>query len=127
MNSGGAQRIVLGAWLAMIAVATIKRVTDPDPLKDHLPPPSVFLGISVLFTMLFGAAAVAPGLAAAVAVGVDVGALLTPYIKAAASGGSPASTAASSLAGFLDRVSGANAAPPSAVSGGDPGSPAGPK
>jgi hypothetical protein len=73
-----ARKVVLGAWLAMIGLATIRRVTNPN--TPGLPSPSVYLASGVVFSMLYGLSAVVPGLAAALAVGTDVGALMAPYL-----------------------------------------------
>jgi len=72
------QRVVLGAWLAMIGLATVRAVAGPN---RGLPAPSVYLGSGVLFTMLYGASSFLGPLAAALAVGVDVGAVVAPYLK----------------------------------------------
>lgn len=108
MNSTAAQRVILGAWLGMIALATIRRVTAPT--SPGLPVPATFLGISVLFTMLFGVASAAPGFAAAIAVGVDVGALLSPYAK-----NNPRLSPLATLAGYLDALAGADTSAAAAV------------
>jgi hypothetical protein len=120
MKSGAAQRIVLGAWVAMIGLATVRAVTDP--LHKGLPLPSVFLGSAVLFTLFYGAAAFLPPLAATLAVGVDVGALVRPYISG---GPAPLDT----LATWLDKLNGAPAsaaAPAPAPGGGTGAAPGGP-
>jgi hypothetical protein len=88
------QRVVLGAWLAMIGLATVRALGS----SKQLPQPSVYLGSGVLFTLLYGAAGVLGPLAATVAVGVDVAALVAPYLRGQTSG--PLDT----LAGFLDRL-----------------------
>lgn len=101
------QRIVLGAWLAMIGLATVRAVAGP---QKGLPAPSVYLGSAVLFTLLYGASSFVGPLAAVTAVGVDVGALLAPYLKGSTTG--PVNT----LASFLDGLAGAPAKGPEAPS-----------
>jgi hypothetical protein len=98
------QRIVLGAWLAMIGLATVKAVAGP---QKGLPAPSVYLGSGVLFTALYGAAAFLGPLAAVTAVAVDVGALLAPYLG-------QQTGPLNQLAGFLDGLSGGKPAGPGA-------------
>jgi hypothetical protein len=115
VNSGTAQRIVLGAWIGMIGLATVRQLTDPN--HKGLPAPSIYLASGVLFTMLFGVAGFLPPLAAALAVGIDVGALLRPFLPGG-SGNSPLAQ----LAGFLDGLSGSP--PPDTGTG--PVGPAGP-
>jgi hypothetical protein len=72
------QRIVLGAWIAMIGLATVRYAAGAN---KGFPPPSVYLASGILFTLLYGASSFLGPLAATLAVGVDVGALLTPYLK----------------------------------------------
>ena len=105
-----AQRVVLGAWLAMIGLATVRAIAGPS---KGLPAPSVYLGSGVLFTMLYGAAGFLGPLAAAIAVGVDVGAVAAPYLKGQTG-------ILDTAAGWLDGLAGA-AAPTS--SGPAPGGP----
>lgn len=78
----GPQRVVLGAWLAMIGLATARSLGR----SQGLPQPSVFLASGVLFTMLYGAAAIIGPLAAVFAVGTDVAALALPYFKGSTQG-----------------------------------------
>jgi hypothetical protein len=90
------QRIVFGAWLAMIGLATVRSLGG----GKGLPQPSVYLGSGVLFTMLMGAASFVGPLAATIAVGVDIAALVTPYIRGKTTG--PLDQAAQAL----DKVAG---------------------
>lgn len=105
MNSP--QRIVLGAWLGIIGLATVRSFAG----GKGWPQPSIYLGSGVLFTMLFGAAAFLGPLAAAIAVGVDVGALVLPYAKGGTSG------PLDQLAGALGKISGGTPAAPGGGSG----------
>lgn len=100
MNRG--QRVVLGAWLAMIVLATVRHVSDPT--QGGLPPPSSFVSSGVLYTMFFGAAGFAPGLFGTLAVGTIVAAVLKPYVDAR--GAIPNSGPIFQIAGLLDQVSG---------------------
>ena len=101
MNGG--QRVVLGAWLAMIVLATVRHVSNPS--AGGLPPPSSFVASGVLYTMFFGAAGFTPGLFGTLAVGTIVAAVLKPYVDA--KGAIPNSGPIFQLAGLLDSISGA--------------------
>ena len=105
------QRIVLAAWLGMVGLATARTLSQ----GRGLPQPGVFLASGVLFTMLYGGAAVVGPLAAVFAVGVDIAALALPYFRGATTG--PLDTIASAL----EQVSGAVAQPGSSTSGGGQG------
>lgn len=72
------QRVVLGAWLAMVGLTTARAVIGPS---KGLPAPSLYLASGILFTLLYGASSFVGPLAAALAVSVDVGALLAPYLR----------------------------------------------
>ena len=98
------QRIVLGAWLAMLGLATARTLSQ----GRGLPQPSVYLSTAVLFTMLFGAAGLVGTLAAVFAVGVDVAAVTLPYFKGSSVG------PLDQLAAALGSMSGQ---PPSAAHG----------
>jgi hypothetical protein len=98
----GGQRVVLGAWLAMIVLATVRHVSDPN--VKGLPPPSFFLGSGVLYTMFYGGAAFAPSLFGTLAVGTIVAAVAKPYIDAR--GAIPKSGPIFQLATLLDGISG---------------------
>lgn len=96
------QPLVLGAWLSLIVLATIRQVLSQTP---GLPSPSVYLGSSVLFTFFFVGAAFAPDLFGVLAVGVVVAALLKPYVNA--SGATiPDSGPIFQLSQFVDSISG---------------------
>ena len=75
----GPQRIVLGAWLAMIGLATAKSLTQ----KQGLPQPSVFLFSAILFSGYYVAASIAAlgTLVAVFAVGTDVAIVAAPYLQ----------------------------------------------
>jgi len=76
MSSG--QRLVLGAWLSMIVLATVRHVSDPSS-GGGLPPPSGYVASGVLFTMFYGAAGFAPSLFGTLAIGVVIAAIVKPY------------------------------------------------
>lgn len=101
MNGG--QRVVLGAWLAMIVLATVRHVSDPA--VGGLPPPSNFIASGVLYTMFFGAAGFAPGLFGTLAVGTIVAAALKPYVDS--KGIIPNSGPIFQLTSLLDQFAGA--------------------
>lgn len=105
MNQG--QRVVLGAWLAMIVLATVRHVSNPS--QGGLPSPSSFIASGVLYTMFFGAAGFAPGLFGTLAVGTIVAAVLKPYIDS--KGAIPNSGPIFQLANLLDSVGGAVGGP----------------
>lgn len=90
------QQWVLGAWLTMIALTTVRSLNQ----TKGLPQPSQFLGSGVLFTIYFGAAAFLGPLAAVLAVGTDVAALMLPYVKGGGTG------PLDQLAAALDKISG---------------------
>lgn len=77
MNRQRGQAIVLGAWLTMIGLASLRQATDPS--KGGLPPPSTFLASGVLFTLFYGGAAFAPSLFGTLAIGVVISAIVKPY------------------------------------------------
>ena len=79
----GPQRIVLGAWLAMIGLATAKSLTE----KRGLPQPGVFLFSAILFSGYYVAAGIAAlgTLVAVFAVGTDVAIVAYPYLQGRAS------------------------------------------
>jgi hypothetical protein len=95
------QRVVLGAWVTLIALATVRGISQ----SKGLPAPSVYLGGAVLMTMLYGAAGFLGPLAAVTAVGVDVGVVMSPYL--AGSSSAPLNT----LAGWLSHLSPSAPAP----------------
>lgn len=100
------QQVVLGAWLAMIVLATVRHVSDPS--QGGLPPPSSFVGSGVLYTFFFGAAGIAPGLFGTIAVGSVIAAVLKPYVDA--KGAIPSSGPIFQLSNLLGQISGAPAA-----------------
>lgn len=73
-----ARRVVLGAWLGYVGLVTIRQLVDPQ--QRGLPPPRLYLASGVLFSMWYLAAGPAPTLAATLAVGTDIAALLLPYV-----------------------------------------------
>jgi hypothetical protein len=91
------QRIILGAWLGIIGLATVRSIAT----TKAMPQPSVFIGSGVLFTGLYGASSFLGMLPAVIAIGVDVGAVLSPYLKGSTVG------PLNQLAGLLDGISGA--------------------
>jgi hypothetical protein len=99
----GGQRVVLGAWLAMIVLATVRHISDPSQ-GGGLPSPSSFVASGVLYTFFYGGAAFAPGLFATLAVGTIVAAVLKPY--ADARGVIPNSGPIFQVTNLLDQVSG---------------------
>lgn len=94
----GSQRIVLGAWLAMIGLSVVRSVGQ----KRGLPQPNIFLASGVLFTGYLAAAGIGPlaPLMAVFAVGTDIAAVALPYFKGQTTG--PLDT----LATQLDKISG---------------------
>lgn len=90
------QRVVLGAWVALVGLATVRSISQ----TKGLPQPSVYLGSGVLFTALYGASSFLGPLAAVTAVAVDIGAVMAPYL--AGSGSSPLTT----LGGWLNGLAG---------------------
>jgi hypothetical protein len=78
MDKGRAGQWVFGAWVAMVAIISIRHITGS---RQGMPPPGQYLGSGIAFTMLWLLSMPAPSLAVALAVGLDVGALIAPYIK----------------------------------------------
>jgi hypothetical protein len=107
------QRVVLGAWLAMVVLATVRHVSDPS--QGGLPPPSAYVGSGVLYTMFFGAAGFAPSLFGTLAVGTIVAAVLKPY--ADSRGIIPNSGPIFQVASLLDQASGKAPAKPTSTQG----------
>lgn len=101
MSTG--QRVVLGAWLAMIVLATVRHVSDPAA-GGGLPPPNAYIASGVLFTMFYGGSTFAPGLFGTLAVGVIVAAVLKPYVDA--KGAIPNSGPIFQLSNLLGSLSG---------------------
>lgn len=75
----GPQRVVLGAWLAMIGLATARSLTS----KQGLPQPGVFLFSALLFSGYYVLAGIGPlgTLVAVFAIGTDFAVVAAPYIK----------------------------------------------
>lgn len=107
----GSQRIILGAWIAMIGLATARSLGG----QRGLPQPGTYLSSAVLFTLLFGAGAFVGPLAAVFAVGVDVAALFLPYVRGSATG--PLDSIAAGLASISGSTSSAGAAPVAGAAG----------
>jgi hypothetical protein len=103
----GGQRVVLGAWLAMIVLATVRHVADPSS-GGGLPPPNSYVASGVLFTMFYGGSSFAPTLFGTLAVGVVVAAVLKPYVAGKTT--IPNSGPIFQLATLLDSLSGTKAA-----------------
>lgn len=103
------QRVVVGAWLAMIGLAAARSLGQ----SKQLPQPSTFLASAVLFTLLYGAAGIVGPVAAVFAVGTDVAALTLPYFRGQTTG------PLDSIAAGLEKLTGAPASS-SAAPGGAP-------
>lgn len=101
MNRG--QRVVLGSWLALIVLATVRHVSDPAT-TNTLPPPNAYIGSGVLFTMFYGGSSFAPGLFGTLAVGVIVAGILKPYVDA--KGAIPNSGPIFQLSNLIGSISG---------------------
>jgi hypothetical protein len=97
------QRVVLGAWLSMIVLATVRHVSDPSS-GGGLPRPPAYISSGILFTMFYGGASFAPGLFATLSVGVVLAAIVKPY--ADAKGAVPNSGPIFQLAKLVDSISG---------------------
>ena len=105
----GPQRVVFGAWLAMIGLSVARSLGR----SGGLPQPGVFLGSAVLFTVYLGAAGFLGPLPAVLAVGTDVAALMLPYLQGKTTG------PLDSIASGLDKISGGTGSAP--APGGAPG------
>lgn len=101
MNTG--QRVVLGAWLSMIVLATVRHVSDPKS-GGGLPPPPAYVSSGILFTMFYGGSSFASGLFGTLAVGVVLAAIVKPY--ADAKGAIPNSGPIFQLSKLVDSISG---------------------
>lgn len=75
----GPQRVVLGAWIAMIGLATARSLTS----KQGLPQPGVFLFSAVLFSGYYVLASISviSTLIAVFAVGTDLAVVAGPYLQ----------------------------------------------
>lgn len=78
----GPQRVVLGAWLAMIGLAAARSLGA----GKGLPSPGTFLASGVLFTGYFAAAGFLGGLPAVFAVSTVLAAVAAPYFAGGNSG-----------------------------------------
>ena len=78
----GPQRVVLGAWLAMIGLATARSLGA----GKGLPSPGTFLASGILFTGYFAAAGILGPLPAVFAVGTDIAAVALPYFRGGKTG-----------------------------------------
>lgn len=78
----GSQRVVLGAWLAMIGLALARSLGA----GRGLPSPSTYLASGILFTAYFAAAGFLGPLPAVFAVGTDVAAVALPYFRGGKTG-----------------------------------------
>jgi hypothetical protein len=107
------QKVVLGAWLSMIVLATVRHVSDPAT-TGTLPPPSGYLSSGVLFTMFYGGSGFAPGLFGALAVGAVVAAIVKPYLDAKGNA-IPQSGPIFQLSRLIDSISGTQAPAPSST------------
>lgn len=109
------QRVVLGAWLAMIVLATVRHVSTPAT-SGTLPPPVGYLSSGVLFSMFYGGSSFAPGLFGTLAVGAVVAAIVKPYLDAKGTA-VPSSGPIFQLAKLIDSISGTQA-PATTTTGG---------
>lgn len=98
------QKVVLGAWLSMIVLATVRHVASPAT-TGTLPPPSGYLSSGILFTMFYGGSSFAPSLFGALAVGAVVAAIVKPYLDAKGTA-VPQSGPIFQLAQLVDSISG---------------------
>lgn len=103
----GSQRVVFGAWLAMVALAAARSLGA----GKGLPSPGTFLASGVLFTGYFAAAGLIGPLAAVFAVGTDVAAVAAPYFKGSTTG------PLDQIAAALGKLDGSQPAAPSGASG----------
>lgn len=78
MNTDSAKGWVLGSWIVMMGLISIKSIAKEAP---EFPKPGSYLGASVVFTMLYGLASIAGSLGAVLAVGTVVAAAAAPYMK----------------------------------------------
>jgi hypothetical protein len=106
---GTGQRVVLGSWLAMIVLATVRHISDPSK-GGGLPAPPAYVSSGILFTMFYGGSSFAPGLFGALSVGVVLAAIVKPY--ADAKGAVPNSGPIFQLAKLVDSISGQPVAAP---------------
>ena len=116
MTGQAARSWVLGSWLVMLGLVTVKQVSA----KPGLPNPGAYLSSAVVFTLLFGLAGLAPSLAAALAAGTVVGGAVAPYLKGRTTG------ILDQAATYLGTLSGSNPPPAPAQSPGmklQPGTP----
>lgn len=109
------QRVVLGAWLAMIVLATVRHVSDPST-TNTLPPANNYIASGVLFTMFYGGSSFAPSLFGALSIGVVLAAVVKPY--ATSRGAIPQSGPIFQLANLLDSLSGTKTTAAGAAPGG---------
>lgn len=83
MNAETARGWVIGSWLVMIGLITIRQIAGD---KKGMPQPGSYLGSAILFTMLIGLASLTPALGTTIAVGTVVGAAVAPYMKGQSTG-----------------------------------------
>jgi hypothetical protein len=107
--TGSSEGLVLGSWLAMIVLATVRQVASSTP---GLPSPAVYVGSGVLFSLFYLGAKVTPQsrLFGVLAVGAVVTALVKPYLHRDASGQSVPILNSGPLfqvSNLLDQMSGA--------------------
>jgi hypothetical protein len=105
------QGVVVAAWLGMIGLTAARTLAQ----GRGLPQPSAFVASGVLFTLLYGGAAVVGPLAAVFAVGVDVAALALPYFRGGTTG------PLDSIAAGLEKISGGSGTQSPAPGGGSTG------
>ena len=97
------RNLILGSWLGVIALASIRQVTSGTP---GLPSPAAYLGSGVLFTTFYVGGALTPSsnLFGILAVGVVISTLLKPYINS--QGAIPASGPIFQVSQLLDQAAG---------------------
>lgn len=84
MTNDRAATWVLLAWVGMVGLISARYVLANQAAGKgavaSLPPPGAYLGSAVAFTMLWGGTFIAPSLATALAVGLDIAAFASPYL-----------------------------------------------
>lgn len=105
-----AQRTVLGLTLVLVALGTVRWVTDPA--QKGWPSPKIYLSGAIVGTLMYGLADVAPSLAVAALGGLDIGILMQPFV-AGHPAASPLNTLTSWLGAAPSSASSQTSSPPS--------------